>query len=96
MARKYYQMPAAAAVRAVAQAEAFHRDLDYLVKAGISAANIAGELGVSRRQVYDWQYMRYLPRNPLNFLYVVAWAEYLRYSVTYAQVRRDAGLEPER
>jgi len=95
MARKYHQMPGAAMVRAVAQAESFHRDLDYLVKAGISAANIAGEIGVSRRQVYEWQYMRYMPRDPLKFLLVVAWAEYLRYSATYRQVAKDAGLEPQ-
>lgn len=94
MARKYYQMPIAATVKACAEVDAFYNDLAYLGSIGISVPNIAAELGVSARQVFDWRRRQWLPREPFVFVEVRAWAEWQRGAAVYQRVQ-DGSYLPE-
>jgi len=76
--RKHFKLPEAVMRRAFAQSDQVKAGLQVLISSGISRTNIAAELGVSRRQLWEWESGRYQPQNPLLAFIIIYWAEHVR------------------
>lgn len=83
MPRKQVKIPPIVVARALAQADLFHTELQYLISAGISRTDIARGIGVSRRQLYEWELGRYAPQQPVLAFVVIYWAEHVRLRSKY-------------
>jgi len=95
MARGRVTIPPAVVARALGQAKSFQHELQYLVSTGITRANIAHELGVSRRELYEWERGRYEPQVPALVFLVIAWAEHVRHMAGYERLMQRARADAQ-
>jgi hypothetical protein len=76
--RKQIKMPLEVQMMAMAKAGEVSSSIGYLVSEGITASNIAREVGCSRWMIWAWQKGRYLPRDPSVAFALLGWAEHVR------------------
>lgn len=88
--RRYIKIPAEVRARAFDRGEEVRQSLKVLVSSRISRTNIAAELGVSRRQLFEWEQGRYSPHN-LDIAYtIIEWAESVQATRRYLDFWREA------